>query len=774
MKSFALSLRFNTLMALCMPVLLHTLSIQACHAELLETDVCVYGGTASGVAAAVEVARQGKSVVLLEFGQHIGGMTTGGLGATDIGNKDVIGGLSREFYQRVAKHYAQDEAWTRETREHFFANRSKRTKLEEVLGEDATMWTFEPHVAQRILKEMLTEAGVPVRLGQRLALVKKEGNRIAEIRMKNGNVIRARMFIDATYEGDLVAMAGVSYRVGREANAVYNETLNGIRGETPKNQIYGNVDPYVAPGDSTSGLIPLIQRGSGGIPGDGDQRVQAYNFRLCFTNVAENRRELEPPANYDPALYELAARRVETIVAAGKEPSIHQFCNPVWMPNGKTDINNSQGISTDFIGRNYKYPDGDYATRATIWQAHEDYIRGFWYFMSTSPRVPEKLRKEFKSFGPCKDEFPDTDGWPYQMYVREARRMVSDYVMTEHNCRSKQVAEDSVGMAAYGMDSHNCQRLVQNGAARNEGDVQQHGLKPYPISYRSIVPKATECENLLVPVCLSATHIAFGSIRMEPVFMVLGQSAGNAAVLAIDDQIRVQEVDYQKLRARLLAKGQVLERPTKPKSAARAKDKVGTKPTIVCFGDSITKRGYPEELAKLLGVEVLNSGIGGNTTRQALRRMKRDLLDHQSKVAVVLFGTNDARLAEEHVHVPLDEYANNLKEIVSACLDHKIRVVLCTVPPIDPEPYFERHQIENFAKAGGLAKVLNDYRDVALRVGEKFDLPVVDLHRLLAAEPEWLSNDGVHPSQQGNKIIARLVADSVQEHGQITRVKTSE
>lgn len=733
-----------------------------CKADSIETDVCVYGGTASGVTTAIEVARQGKSVILLEFGQHLGGMTTGGLGATDIGNKDVIGGLSREFYQRVAKHYANDESWKWETRGHFFANRSKRTKLAEVLGEDATMWTFEPHVAQQILEGMLSEAEVSIRLGQRLALVEKDENRIIEIRMESGDVFRAKMFIDATYEGDLMALAGVSYRVGREANAIYDETLNGIREKTPKNQIFGSVDPYVVPGDPTSGLIPLIQPGSGGIPGDGDQRVQAYNFRLCFTNVPENRRELRPPNNYDPALYELAARRVEVIVAAGKEPQLKQFCNPVWMPNGKTDINNGEGISTDFIGQNYDYPDADCPTRVGIWKAHEDYIRGFWHFMSTSPRVPEKLRSEFRSFGPCKDEFQSTDGWSPQLYIREARRMVSDYVMTEHNCRSKAVAEDPVGMAAYGMDSHNCQRIVQNGAARNEGDVQQHGLKPYPISYRSIVPRASECENLLVPVCVSATHIAFGSIRMEPVFMVLGQSAGNAAALAIDDGCSVQEVAYEKLQARLLAAGQVLERPAKRKSQARARPPHIANPTIVCFGDSITRRGYPQELAKLLGVDVLNAGIAGNTTRQGLRRLEPSVFNYRPKVVVILFGTNDSRLAEEKVHVPLGEFSDNLREIAAACSKRQIRVVLCTVPPIDPEPYFERHHTENFAKAGGLAKVLEDYRAATVRVGEELQLPFVDLHQLLGEEPNWVSTDGVHPSEIGNRIIAQLVADKVQ------------
>lgn len=738
-------------------------------AEVVETDICIYGGTASGVTAAVQSDRLGKSVVLLEPGEHIGGMTTGGLGATDIGNKDVIGGISREFYQRIANHYANDASWNWETREHFFANRSKRTKLEEVTGPGATMWTFEPHVAQKVLADLLSEANVPVRLRHRISLVEKDGTRIKRIVMENGDIFKSAVYIDATYEGDLMAMAGVSYRVGREASAVYKETLNGIRGQTPKNQIYGNIDPYNTPGDPTSGLIPLIQRGSGGIPGDGDQRVQAYNFRLCFTNVAKNRRELVVPENYDAALYELAARRAEKIVAEGVEPRMHQFCNPVWMPNGKTDINNSQGISTDFIGENYDYPDGDYATRAEIWKAHEEYIRGFWHFMSTSPRIPEKLRNEFASFGPCKDEFQDTDGWSYQLYVREARRMVSDYVMTEHNCRSKVIAEDPIGMAAYGMDSHNCQRIVQNGAARNEGDVQEHGLKPYPISYRSIVPKATECENLLVPVCVSATHIAFGSIRMEPVFMVLGQSAAAAAALAIDADAAVQDVDYPTLRKRLLADRQVLSRPVKAKVGARlhrpttASQKSSSALTVVCFGDSITNRGYPKELAELFGTNTYNAGVGGNTTRHALKRLERDVLRLRPDIVVISFATNDSRLAEDHVHVPLAEYEANLNTIVDACKAATIRPVLCTVPPIDPSAYFTRHNAEPFEQAGGLAKVLSDYRSAVLRVADQQDIPVVDLSRELRAEPGWLSNDGVHPTPQGNRLIAELVAETIRQ-----------
>jgi hypothetical protein len=319
------------------------------------------------------------------------------------------------------------------------------------------------------------------------------------------------------------------------------------------------VDPYLKPGDPGSGLLPFIQPGDGGAPGEGDARVQAYNFRLCYTQDAANRLPHRKPARYDPAKYELLARYLEALVAARHKPELKAFWDPIWMPNGKTDINNNGGFSTDFIGANYAYPEADYASRAQIWQAHEDYVRGFVYFLATSPRVPGNMRAEMRTWGPARDEFMDTGHWPHQLYVREARRMVSDYVMTEHHCRGQQTAEDAVGLAAYTMDSHNCQRMVKSGQAENEGDVQVGGFPPYPISYRSIVPKAGECDNLLVPVCLSATHIAYGSIRMEPVFMILGQSAATAAALALDGKSSVQNLAYETLRARLLADRQILQ-----------------------------------------------------------------------------------------------------------------------------------------------------------------------------------------------------------------------
>lgn len=510
-------------------------------------DLVVYGGTAGGAAAAIQARRMGKSVVLIEPGQHIGGLTSGALGATDIGNKGAIGGISREFYRRVGEHYARPEAWKWQTREAYRSGRQQTGEVE--------MWTFEPHVAEKILRDMLQEAGVPAIFQQRLDLktgVKKSGGKITEIVMDGGRSFRGRIFIDATYEGDLMAKAGVSYHIGREANSVYNETLNGVQTkQATKHQFNKPVDPYVKPGDPTSGLLPGLHAGGPGEEGRGDNRVQAYNFRMCMTDAAENRLPFPKPARYEPLRYELLLRYIQ----AGVFDAIG---SNLPMPNRKTDTNNNGAFSTDNIGMNYDYPDGDYATREKIFQEHVTYQQGMMWFLANDPRVPEKVRNEVNRWGLCKDEFQGTGGWSHQMYVREARRMISDYVMTQHNCQGKVVAEDSVGLAAYTMDSHNVQRYVKDGRAINEGDVQVGGFSPYPISYRSLVPKESQCENLLVPVCHAASHIAYGSIRMEPVFMVLGQSSATAAAHALDEKVAVQRIDYKKLRERLLADKQVL------------------------------------------------------------------------------------------------------------------------------------------------------------------------------------------------------------------------
>jgi hypothetical protein len=514
-----------------------------------EYDLVIYGGTPGGITAAVQAVGSGKTVVLIEPGRHLGGMTSGGLGATDIGNKKAIGGIAREFYQRTRKYYADDRHWKYEKRADFKGRGHEP-------NED-TAWTFEPQVAEKVFRDLIAEHKVPVVYGQRLDRkhgIKKDKARIVSITMESGAVYRGKMFVDATYEGDLMALAGVSYHIGREANKTYGESLNGVQVKrATHHQFIKKVDPYVKPGVPTSGLLPRVHAGPPGREGEGDNRVQAYNFRLCATDQPKNRLPWPKPENYDVKEYELLLRNFE----AGDE---RIPWNALLMPNRKTDANNNFAFSTDDIGSSYAYPEADYATRAKIWKEHVNYQKGLMYTLANNPRVPEKIRRYFQTWGMAKDEFVDNDNWPYQLYVREARRMISDYVMIEQNCRGSRVAEDSVGLAAYGMDSHHTQRYVtKDGHVLNEGDVQVGGFSPYPIAYRSLVPKAAQCTNLLVPVCLSASHISYGSIRMEPVFMVLGQSAAAAAVLAIDDGVSVQKVDYAKLRQRLLRDKQVLD-----------------------------------------------------------------------------------------------------------------------------------------------------------------------------------------------------------------------
>ena len=517
-------------------------------------DLVVYGGTSGGITAAIQAARMGRTAVLIEPTQFLGGLTTGGLGATDIGNKRAIGGISREFYGRVWQHYNDPKVWKHESREEYLTKRSRNDPNEK------TMWTFEPHVATKIYDDMLREVRdkVTVVKGERLDLragrgVVKNGARIVRIVMESGRAFEGKMFVDATYEGDLLAKAGVKYHVGREANSVYGETINGVQaGHAVSHQFIKQVDPYVKPGDPKSGVLPGIELNGPGEEFSGDRKVQAYNFRMTTTDVPANRRAWEKPANYDPKWFELLLRNFE----AGD----HRVpWNPVWMPNRKTDTNNNFAISTDFIGENWDYPEADYATRAKIWRAHEDWQKGLMWTLANNPRVPERVRAEFQRLGLAKDEFTDNGNWPRQLYVREARRMISDYVMTEKNCTRAEVVTDSVGMGAYNMDSHNIQRYItREGFVRNEGDVQVR-VRPYPISFRSLRPKAAECTNLLTPTCLSSSHIAFGSIRMEPVFMVLGQSSATAAVHAIEQGVDIQKIDPKKLEARLVADGQVLD-----------------------------------------------------------------------------------------------------------------------------------------------------------------------------------------------------------------------
>lgn len=543
-------------------------SLQTISGQSKEYDIVIYGGTSAGVAAAIQSSRMGKSVVLIEPSGRIGGLTTGGLGATDIGNKQAIGGISREFYQNIKKHYDNPSNWKWQKKSEYFVSGQSRMDK----GED-TMWTFEPSAALAVYKEMISNENIDLVYNERLNRkngVKKERGRIIAIAMESGKRFQGKVYVDATYEGDLMASSGVTYTVGRESNAQYGESLNGVQansinltltGKVSKNAYNHNflpgVDPYVDLGDPGSGLLPNINE-KPGLEGDGDDKIQAYCFRMCLTNVAENRIPFQKPDGYDERDYELLFRNYEA--RKGEIRDMYSYGSSLlpWintpMPNHKTDTNNKFGFSTDYIGRNYEYPEATYEEREKIVDEHRKYQMGLMWSLANHPRIPEEVREEASKWGTTKDEFEREDGWQQQLYIREARRMISDYVMTQQNCEALEVCEDAIGLAAYGMDSHNVQRYVDaNGFVQNEGNVEAHGFKPYPISYRSIVPKETECANLLVPVCLSASHIAFGSIRMEPVFMVLGQSAATAASLSIDLNVAVQDIPYQKLKG-ILAK----------------------------------------------------------------------------------------------------------------------------------------------------------------------------------------------------------------------------
>ncbi len=493
-------------------------------------DIVVYGGTSAGVIAAVQGARLGHRVLLIEPTAHLGGMSASGLGNTDTGQREAIGGLAREFYRRVGRRYGKPE-----------------------------VWRFEPHVAEEVFDALVREAGIDLWRRERLDLrrgIRMRGSRITRVRMESGRTAAGRVFIDATYEGDLMALAGVSYVVGRESNARYGETLNGVQtAQAVHHQFIRPVDPYVVPGDPSSGLLPGIEPAPPPSDGTGDHRIQAYCLRLCTTDDPANRRPWPKPADYDAHRYELLLRNFE----AGDQ-RVPWY--PVLVANRKTDTNNNHAVSTDYIGMNYAYPEGDYATRARIRSEHLSYTKGLMWTLAHHPRVPPAVRRHFQRWGLARDEFTDHDNWPYQLYVREARRMVSDYVITQHDCQGRVRASDPVGLASYNMDSHNVQRYVDpTGHVRNEGDVQVPVPAPFGLSYRAIRPRRGQCTNLLVPVCLSASHIAYGSIRMEPVFMILGQSSAVAASLAIRLDCDIQDVPYGPLAAQLRAAGQRLDWP---------------------------------------------------------------------------------------------------------------------------------------------------------------------------------------------------------------------
>ncbi len=525
-----------------------------------KADVVIYGCTSAAMTAAVQTKQMGKTVIVVCPEQHLGGLTAGGLGWTDSGNKAVIGGLAREFYHRVWTHYQKPDTWRWQTRESY-GNKGQGTAAMD--GSARTMWIFEPHVAEKVYDEWMKEKKIPVIRDSWLdrsasGVTKDRASRIVSIRMTNGDRYTGSMFIDATYEGDLMAAAGVDYFVGREATAVYGEKWNGVQtGVLHHKHHFGAVgkpiSPYKIPGDSSSGVLPLISTADPGEYGKGDKKVQAYCFRMCLTQAEGNRVPFAKPQGYDAGQYELLAR----IYQAGWRETFQKY-DPI--PNLKTDTNNHGPFSTDNIGRNWDYPEADYARRREILKEHETYQKGLLYFIANDPSVPEDVRSAMSKWGLAKDEFVATGNWPHQLYVREARRMVGKYVMTENELLKRRPTPEPVGMGSYGIDSHNIQRYITpDGYVQNEGDIGVSTQGPYQIAYGALVPKPGQAPNLLVPVCASSSHIAYGSIRMEPVFMILGQSAATAAVLAIDGKVAVQDVPYEKLRAKLVADGQVLQ-----------------------------------------------------------------------------------------------------------------------------------------------------------------------------------------------------------------------
>lgn len=522
-------------------------------AETVQVDFCVYGGTSGAVAAAVQAKKMNRTVVIVSPDRFLGGMTSGGLGFTDIGDERILGGLSAEFYQKVYQHYQKDEAWKWQKKD-TFANKGQGGPA--MNHKEKTMSLFEPSVASAIFDQWIREHDIRVihgKLDRSKQGVVKKGASLVSMRTLEGHVIEAKIFMDATYEGDLMAAAGVTYTMGREAAAQYGESENGIQPGHTGNQLPRGIDPYVVPKNPQSGLLPGVNADAGGGKGAGDKKLQAYCYRMCLTNHAENRIAVSKPEGYEEKDYEIVFRAIE----AGQKNRFMKFSA---LPNHKTDSNNDSGASTDLIGENYAYPEADYATREKIAAAHKKWQLGLLWTLQHHPRVPEAIRKQHLAWGLPKDEFVENDHWPHALYVREARRMVGDYVVTQDVVSNKKGVERSIGMGAYTMDSHHVQRYVtEKGDVQNEGDVQSRIRGPYRIDYGAVVPRQQECDNLYVTFCVSASHIAFGSIRMEPVFMCLAQSAVTAGDIAIRQGIAIQQVKYEDLKPRLLADGQKLE-----------------------------------------------------------------------------------------------------------------------------------------------------------------------------------------------------------------------
>jgi hypothetical protein len=498
-------------------------------------DVVVYGGTAGGAVAAIAAAHEGARVALLEPRRHIGGMVSGGLGRTDFDNQiDIIGGLTREFFSRVGRHYGEPISWT-----------------------------FEPHVAENIFNGWLKDLGVDVFITHRLDTVDKQGARIVSIRMDNGAAFAAKAFIDATYEGDLLARAGVSYTVGREGRKKYGESLAGVRAEGPFGGKQFRIP--VRAFDQAGNLLPMLNPIDLSEPGASDRKVQAYNFRLCLTDRKDNQVPIERPPGYKPENYDLLRRYIAALDEAGLRCTLGNILGISRMPNDKTDVNDTGGFSTNYVGMNWDYPEADYQLREEIWKEHVEFTKGLLYFLGHDPDVPDHIREQMNRYGLAKDEFVDTGHWPHQLYVREARRMIGEYVMTQADLQADRTKYDSIGMGGYNIDSMPVQRVPYcvmefpkpYYAAVNEGYLTVP-VEPYQIPYRAILPKHSECTNLLVPTCLSASHIAYSSIRMEPQFMILGQSAGVAAALAAREGVPVHLLELTELQSQLREQHQIL------------------------------------------------------------------------------------------------------------------------------------------------------------------------------------------------------------------------
>lgn len=537
-------------------LLLWTLSTTAQRrGNVFEADIVVYGGTSAGVITAVQAVQMGKTVLLVSPDVHLGGLSSNGLGLTDTGNKTVIGGLARQFYHRLYLHYAQDSAWKWQ-RKNDYGNIGQSTVALDTAYK--TMWVFEPHVAEAVFEQLITEHKIIVHRDQWLdrseGALKKKQNKILSFATLDGATYRAKMFIDASYEGDLMAAAGVSYRVGRESNAAYGERYNGVQKGIfhHKHHFVEKIDPYKIAGEPASGLIPEVSADAPGNNGDADKRIQAYCYRLCMSTAPENRVPFPKPEGYDSKRYEILSR----LFAAGWRDVFPKFNT---IPNRKTDTNNHGPFSSDYIGANYDYPDATYQRRRAIIKDHELYQKGYLYFLANDPTVPPDIQSKMNTYGLARDEFKENGNWPYQLYVREARRMLSDVVMTEQDALGKTKILRPIGMGSYALDSHNTQRYITpEGYIQNEGDIGVRPDKPYSIDYGAIIPKENEATNLLVPVCVSSTHIAYGSIRMEPVFMILGQSAAVAAALCIDNQVPVQQLNFLALQNQLRSVGQIL------------------------------------------------------------------------------------------------------------------------------------------------------------------------------------------------------------------------